>query len=560
MDSQIERIQLQLPQRSLSSLTFSATDPQALGQWLNSLPKANKVQSAQALDTALDELVRIDLPAAQHWSLIEQFRPVVYFLTNQINKQFLNNAIVFNDEQQKDYDICQHLLGTLLKAYKAVVQSCLNRPSPDSPMAVALHRAVSESASTLLLAFEYYRPVSDNLWYELHSLYRIADAQGFLDFQLDDSETSKARKLSIADQYKRILLLSRSRYNQISSQEIRQVYKALSLWAPHAKLGPAESIRSWFVVNLSADEGLHYATMDPNTATDGMLSLDARLLTSHLKKLSSSITEDKPGALSRRVIEHLALAWGIPAKRKHQRQHTSGQCTTCHGFNAIHYYLSDQKAFDDLVIEHTATATHVGKSAFSSNDSSDAWTEAHDARPADGEKLADNKPETINFQKATDNGPLYPTASCSIINTSASGFCLKLKHTGQKQLRVGELLALQEEGQTQWLLATIRWIQAKGQNELTIGLELLSVAVKPCALTPLKKTMSTSHYQRGFILPVMPFINEQPTIITPRIPFRNGLKFILLHGGKIRKGQLLECVSNTPSYSQFQFRLLESEL
>ena len=223
----------------------------------------------------------------------------------------------------------------------------------------------------------------------------------------------------------------------------------------------------------------------------------------------------------------------------------------------MHYHLFDEQTFDTLVSGHT-DVNRSGHSQFSSGDSSDAWAEAHDTRPADGEKKTGNV-SPISFSKSEVKRSLYPTTSSSVINTCAGGYCLSLDITMKQQLRTGELVAVREKGQKNWLLAAVRWVQAKNKHQLLLGLELLSAATKPCAVTPLKKTMDTSHYQRAFLLPVIPHVNDMPTLITPKVPFKNGLKFILLQGSKIRRGQLLECVSSSPGYSQYQFRLLEDQ-
>ena len=160
MDSQVERTLLQLPQRTLRALTFCETDVNSVHQWLSELPKADKVRSAKKLVQALDELTRLNVAPSLHWSLIEQCRPVVYYLVQQIQKQLLNNLVTFSDEQQEDYSVCLQLLLRLLTAYKVIVQSSSDTTAPGSPLAAALHRALADSASTLLVTYEFYPPCS----------------------------------------------------------------------------------------------------------------------------------------------------------------------------------------------------------------------------------------------------------------------------------------------------------------------------------------------------------------------------------------------------------------
>ncbi|WP_252177619.1 hypothetical protein [Endozoicomonas sp. 4G] len=558
MDVQNERIPLQLPSQSLNSLSFSQTDVHAVHQWLSELPKTNRPLSFKSIGQALEELARLKVQPSLQWSLVEQFRPVVYFLIHQSQNQALKNIVTFNDAQQEEYNNCLKLLLRLLKVYKVVVRSSQSQQDPSSPLAAALHRSLAESASILLFTCEYYRPVPERVWLEMHTLYFTARGQNLKTFSLEDPITTKARKLSLSDLYKRALLLSRSRSNQLRPQEIRQIFKALCLWAPHSKLEPVENSRSHFVVNLDSDEGLLYSSLLEGEKNDHLLALDSRLLSAHLKKLSASVSEEKPGALTKRVIDHLTTAWSLPEQRKHQRQSSSDSCEICFGFSAVHYFLHDQQTFDEMVSGHIAQ-NKSGKSTFSSNDSSDAWSEAHDAHTDEDTKMSTSTSPVHFTQQPDDQGSLYPTYKCSIINTCAGGYCLSTRSDLEHQLHTGELLAIREPGQKNWLLAAVRWVQVNDQKDLLIGLELLSASTKPCALTPLKKNVDATHYQRAFLLPVMPPVNDTSTLITPRVSFKSGLKFTLLQGGKIRKGQLLECVSSSPGYRQFKFRLLEDQ-
>ena len=167
---------------------------------------------------------------------------------------------------------------------------------------------------------------------------------------------------------------------------------------------------------------------------------------------------------------------------------------------------------------------------------------------------------SLDFQATTTGSPLYPCFSGKVLNTSAGGYCLQMRANPEITLVPGELIAVQEGAQPNWILASARWVHSIDDNNIMLGAQLLSANTKPCAITPLKKTRDASHYQRAFLQPAMPALNKQATLITPRIPFTAGMKFILLDGGKIRKGQLQECIESTPSYSQYQFRFLDSSL
>lgn len=554
MDTQIERTLLQVPERSLKTLTFCSADAQSLNQWLQALPRTNLPDCAKKLGFALQELARLNMTSKELFGLTELVRPVVYFIAHQINRNELTEGIVHNEQQLSLLTKCQQLHLLLFTCYKSIVDIILKKEESDSSLVAPIHRAVAESHSLLLLMQEHYRSMPEIVWLDTHTLIHIAEKNTLLECSLDDPLTAKPRELSIIDQYKRMLLLSHCRSNQLRQSEIRQVNKALCLWAPHGKLTEQPDQNCWFMVNTLADEGLHHTLTETSNEHPGLKGMDTRILSAHLKKIGSSIDENKPASLSRKLVQHLASAWGAPIQRRHIRHEGTKSCSLCYGSSATHYYLSEKQPFDDLVRQHS-DSHKTGKSGFIP-DKNDVWGDAHDVDQ--DEPQASEEKGALDFELVPDNEPLYPSFSGKVINTSAGGYCLQVKASQDITLVPGELIAVQETAPGKWILASIRWVHTVDDNSIMLGAELLSASASPCAITPLKKTRDASHYQRSFLLPVIPNLNSQPTLITPRIPFSAGMKFILLEGGKIQRGQLQECIESTPIYSQYQFRILDN--
>ena len=556
MDTQIERPRLQVPERNLKTLTFCSADAQSLNQWLQALPRTNLPDCAKKLGFALQELAKLNMTSKELFGLLELIRPVVYFISHQINRNELAEGIVHNEQQLSLLTKCQQLHLLLFTCYKAVVDISVQKNEINTSLVAPIHRAIADSHSLLLLMQEHYRSMPKNVWLDTHTLLHFAEKNELLECSLDDPLTAKARELTIIDQYKRMLLLSHCRSNQLHQFEIRQVNKALCLWAPHGKLTDQPDQSCWFMVNTLSDEGLHHALTETSKDLPELKGMDTRILSAHLKKIVSSIDEQKPATLSKKLVQHLASAWGAPIQRRHIRHEGSQSCSLCYGSSATHYYLSNKQAFDEHVRKHS-DSHKTGKSGFIP-DKGDVWEDAHDVDHNE-DQLSEEK-GSLDFEMDADGKPLYPNYSGKIVNTSASGYCLQVGASTEVILVPGELIAVQESTPGKWILATTRWVHAVDDKKVMLGAELLSANSKPCAITPLKKTRDASHYQRAFLQPVIPALNNEPTLITPRIPFTAGMKFILLEGGKIRKGQLLECIESTPSYSQYQFRFLENAL
>ena len=557
MDDKVQLLSLEVPPRDSSSLTFASADSKSINNWLQALPKTNLPECSKQLCSALAELATFNMSAQELLTLVELFRPVVYYVSDQISRNKLSEGILLEKEQQKFFILKQQLHESLLACYKAVIQIAVEKNIENNELlGKSLHRIFSDSCHLLLLVLEHYRNLPKLIWLEAHQLLQFAEQQQLEGMDFDDPQTS-VRKLTIIDQYKRMLLLSHSRSNQLQRSEIRQVYKALCLWAPHAKLLDSVEKNTWFIINTKTDQGLSYSLSEPDGSRPELRSLNTRVLSAHLKKVLTSIDESKPGSLSAKLLEHLASAWSAPAQRHHIRHESSGSYHVSYGSSAVHYYLSDKTPFDDMV-KHSDTS-HAGKSGFLPG-KRDVWDDAHDAEQNEELTSSEEAPAEIQFETSNETKPLYPSFSAEAVNTSASGICLELLDSPETRLLPGELVAINENINDQWLLGAVRWVHADAENRVQFGAELLGASTRPCAIAPLQKSQETSLYQRAFLLPVIPAVTDQPTLITPRIPFSSGMKFMLLEGGKIRKGQLLECVETTSGYSQYEFRLLENAL
>ena len=555
------KIQLNLPARNQKNLAFCNSNDakkhlKATETWQKNLPITDLIETGNSLVTALDEIARLDCSPDQLFQLAEKLHSPAITACFDIHQRYLERAITFDSRQQEYFELCNSILQKLATVYRAVVQSCLDHKQQGDILAKACHRALADESQIYLLDCQLYRPTPKGFWLELHTLYRVAEQFKLLDFEQADSHSDKKRHLSITNIYKRTLLISRSRYNKLTPEEIRQTWNALAIWSPHCKISPKSGLRIYFAVNLAADEGMHYAAPDPDKPTKGVFGVDARVLASHLGKL-----RDKPDAnstLSPQLISHLASAWSQISRRQHKRQSSNQSCDICPGFIAAHYQLSGGQDFNQLTAPHVQSADSE-QSTFD-HDKDDVWSGVKDLEAKNKEKLPTEKTEAvIDFNNAdgAEDGR-YKPLSVKVINTSASGYCLQL--SSSSKLKVGDPLVLRENSRNNtapWLMAAIRWIEVQADQSIKIGVELLSAKSEPCAISLIHKQRQTSHFQRCFLLPDIPAIAQLSSLIIPQSDAKSDQKFELLHNGEIKKGQLTKCISSTAVYSEYQYRLFE---
>lgn len=554
--------QLTLPERDRKSLDFCEKNnpsyPDAVAHWLEQLPGTNIAETGKSLKIALNEITHFDCDPAQSFQLIELLRVRSVEITKSIVKAELDQSIIFDAQQQEYFQLCSQLLRALVQAYKSVIQNCLDKQEKGDLLAKACHRAIADSGHLYLFYCQLYRPAATRFWFELHSLFQIANKLKLLEFKQPDLLCDKKRQLSTADCYKQILLMSRSRFNQLTSEEIIQIWNALKLWAPHCKITQKIGMKTYFAVNLKSDDGMHYAAPDPDAPAKGVIGLDTHILNAHLKKLQQE--EPKNEALSSTLVSHLATAWSQISKRKFQRKDETGQCLICSGLNAAHFQLSRGQEFKDIIAPYNQGGPQ-NNNAFDP-DKSDIWGEVYDANKKNKEKpeIEENK-SSIQFNNtasATDN-PAYAPIKADIINVSAGGYCLQITKPSKGKFNIGEVLVLDEsDGENpHWLLGVIRWVEILQNGVIKIGVELLSAKAEPCAIAHIHKTREMKHFQRCLHLPDIPAIRQQASLVMPRLGVKSGQKFRLIHRDTQKSGQLMKCILSTATFAQYQYNLLE---
>lgn len=546
-----DTLQLELPSRSLGSLSFcssgSGSNIDKLELWLKELSITDYQKNGEHLASALDELTQLDCPPNELYTFAEAVRSPTLSTANNLYQRYLKRYITFKSGQQTWFDLCHRLHFGLATAYKTVVQCCLDNSEHGEMLAAALHRAISESATAYLFHCLLYRPASERLWLELHTLYQLATRHNHQSFQQEDPYDSKRKPMSVENLYKRVLLLSHSDTNKLSPSEIQQVWQILSVWINHCKIQPQSGLKTYFSANLNSDEGLEYAAPEPDKARPGIIGLNVRVLTAHLDKIKKDPKVSK--ILPTELIEHLMLSWGQIQKRSSPRKPSSNHCETCFGFTGLHYHLSGKRTFDDIIAIHSDTA---GKSNFEEQ-SGDVWSQVHDAESRDEDKQSSPPAGEIisfNTEEFLDNNRLSALKT-EIINTSHTGFCLKINGVLPQQFHAGELIGIRQSKALPWALYSVRWLGVSAQNEVTFGVDLITDSVDATAISLIHKTQEASHFQRSLLLPG----SKEASLIVPNFADKEGVKFDLIHHDVLQKGQLMKCIYTTPTWCQYQFKL-----
>lgn len=557
---------LRAPAPTQSRLSFCEASPRDFKRWIAGLPKANIGETARQLYQGLGELNQLLTPSDNRLQLLELLRPEVYFVCQHLERQFLHQAIMLDERSRKINNLCQALQSHLAIGYKQIVLRITPKYSKDRAtlLSTALQRAAHALKGQLVRATQLYSPAPEQLWFELHQLYRSACELQLQHKRVHDDLASLTPELSLEQTYIAALLLGSARCNQLRQNQIARLAEVLEPWSALLKLHPERPDDGLFAVSAELDVGPRYRSMFRREQQAGLLGFDPQPLVSaveaHLLRQDTSPPLQVPNGMSQDTLQHLHATWGQAAERSFQRSVGQGNLTVCVGMSALHFYLGGERTFSELLKHPGARAANFSSAV--AKGEKDSWSQAFDAAPLGNEQFLpyeeiqyDHLPED---ESTTDSTPHYPTYTLPVINHSPGGYCLAWPDEVPAELQAGEMLGIQDSTSQGWSIAVIRWIRQVRGSGTQMGIELVAPHAQPCGLQLVRSRDDHSHYLRGLLLPEISAIDLPATLLAPRLPFQEGNKVLINTQGEEHRAGLDRRLASTHSFNQFAYRSLEA--
>lgn len=556
-------LSLSIPEQNLGNLSFANATPESVQAWVADLPMANLGETSRLLYSAINELNRLSCKPTHRSKMLESLRKPIHYACAELSKHFLNGSVSPQEKQRKVINLVLSLRLALSTGYKAVLIETV--PELGSEMsrknfACAAHRIMSELGQVLLLSSKLYVYVPQNVWKDMNEIYRFSDDLGLMKYLVLDEENEFVKETSIRRAYKRNLLLACSRTNQLRQSEIDKAWSAYELWSDYVELGRKYVPSAVFVVNLSDDRPPKYKSLVHEELDEYFHGFDTveliTRITSHISAASKTNSSDVkhlelPVQMPSALLQHLHHSLGILTKRTFKRIASTGRLDIGVGLSSIHFYTSGKTAFQPHLFGIEAVDTdhkddHRGRSAVH-----DPWANAFDAAQVTNAKSLKSD-SVIDYTSHPESAEKdFPIHSTLLINTSPGGYCIQWQGDVPKNVQAGELLCVRETSEKTWSVAVIRWIRRSKQQGTQLGIELLAPRARPCAVQQLNKTGKHSEFLRGLLLPELSSIGQPSTLITPRVPFKEGNKVILRFSGVESKCILSSTLAETGSFSQF---------
>lgn len=565
---------LTLPEQKIANLSFCDATPKSFGRWVSALPVANLGETSRQLYHAIIELNQLIIAPQQRLQLLELIRPRINFVCRELSRHYLGLSIALPEKQRKIANLSQALQLHLASGYKTTLIELLDAGPLDKyrkAITTACHRIISDLGHTLLRAHQLYCPSPARSWLECHRVFRFALRNKLESATVEDDTLIHRKASSIADTYKRLLLLGCARPNQLRQNELMQAYELFEVWTSLVNCSPENLDNALFLVNMEQDAAPIYKSLiQPDQITRDCFGFDTLELSSaiseHLNRRSSRHQPETelslPANVSDNLLTHLSQALGILTKRNFKRVSTQGNLQVCVGLTSAHYVIAGERTFKQFIASGDAPPTEEDNNFFlkQARRRNDAWADAHDAGPSTDFSSSADTPITfrgaggsVHVDDDRSNRPR--TYLTPLVNTSPGGYCVSWEDEMPPSLQAGEVLAVREQSSHPWSVAVVRWIRQLRNQGTQIGIELLAPSASPCGVRLIQKVGNSSEYLRGLLLPEVAVIGQPATLITPRLPFQQGSRIVLRQGDREDTGQLSKRISATGSISQFELRL-----
>lgn len=474
------------------------------GSYLAGLVLANPPVAEQQLIRFLDGLLAEPPAPAVFLGLLEQARAPLCFVEEEMARRYHSKAVPLAEEEEANF---QQVIAAWTKAARAYALCArLEEPDTGNPdyrnmMATILHRCIYYTGMILLEHFRARRELPAGIWLELHGYYESAEEWGIAYLPVQDTLENSLQSSHCAAAYATLMLIDIASPYSNSVRNLNLIRRWAASWAPLISIHRLDDELEVppYVVELMKDAPLH-----PSAASD-QLGGDARrfdtsrlgLQINHmLNQLRQRITPSQLGLGEETsshvlaLLEHLQRPWTQQASpRRFRRFASEGIARVASGFEGMHFAVCGRE-----FVQPDAANT------YSRGEFDQLFTFREQVSP--GQKL--------NIRPKVD----FPIDDWNVINHSANGFRLARSSAGQK-ITHGQLLAVCPHDGDSFLIAQVTWLMQERTGGLIAGVATLPGMPLAVGVRHLSTNGAGERYVRAFILPAVPAIGEDTSLVLP---------------------------------------------
>lgn len=474
------------------------------GEYLAKLVLANPPVAEQQLIRFLDALLADPPPPTVFFGLLEQARAPLCFVEEEMARRYHGKAVPLAEEEEVNFQQVVMAWSKAAKAYTLCAR--LQEPDTENPeyrslMATILHRCLYYTGMIVLEHFRARRELPAGIWLELHGYYETAEEWGIAYLPVQDSLESSLQASHCAAAYTTLMLIDIAGPYSNSVRNLNLIRRWAVSWAPLISIHRLENDLEVppYVVELMKDAPLHPSAISDQLGGDTRRFDTSRLglqLNHMLAQLRQRITPSQLGLGEEttshvlQLLERLQRPWTQQASpRRFRRFACEGSARVACGFEAMHYAISGC----EFVQPDSA-------STYSRGEFDQLFTFREQVSPG----------QMLNIRPKIE----FPVDEWLVINHSANGFRLGRSSAGQKIVH-GQLLAVCPHDGEHFLLTEVSWLMQEHGGGLIAGLATLPGMPMAVGVRHLSTNGAHERYVRAFMLPALPTIGEEASLVLP---------------------------------------------
>ena len=455
---------LQLQPRKKSEGKDLYSSIKDLGEWIQRNSKMKTGDRARLYFQLLVEVNELDIPVQERLGFLKQLHSPVLLLIDLLSKKYEGAGLPLAEDKIRLVEIVNTFWSEMAKGYKIIIDD-LSESSfftvfiKQKDLACALHSILYYLSGQLYSNYMLYSDCSENVWRDLHQVYRFAAKRNLI------RKTSKnylSSELTIADLYKKVLLFSLANPYHLSAAEMKIIWSHLNEWSKYTQvnLETSQVLKKDypFIIKPYSDQPpfSNHNSENPGNITEFDLSdyasnsvwgLETKKLVNQLEKNTSY------SKISNYFRERLIRSWMGRTIRKTQRNELIEPVVIVFGVSCISQFLSQ-----------TDTQSKVLK-------------------------LSDEMSQSLETISSVCS--FY---QAYLIDESKKGIRLKLSHQSKNSIlpNMGEVMAVKHIDDS-IQVGYLRWLRKNSDGDIELGLEYLSSMAEPVQLTKDNTYTSTNN-------------------------------------------------------------------
>ncbi|WP_251359226.1 hypothetical protein [Kangiella sp. TOML190] len=561
--------------------------PRKIQSWIRELPVIDLGESASSVFHLLYDLNQSQFSPKERLQLLEATRETCDELVGALSETYIHSPLNYAPKLRSASELVHALASEQVFGYNAVIEDImLDAELVDkyrhSLLPAACANSLKGQGLIQLQRYQLYKTVGSKVWEQQNAIYQAAKQQDFFEHKL---KGDTADLHSVKHQLLKNISLSTCNPFQMKHGEVNESYQILDQLAPLIQLQP--KIDALCLYAYSVQKNIAPQPSDAiDSDDDDWIGIN---LTEAVNAIENNAIENRDGFLSlfkrstRLEITdslklHLLSHWKSVKSRNFIRVNTDDSTQAAIGMAASHHFLVERagsevrerffgKKKPKPVFESS------GLSLSSEDDSQHAFVwrrENHFGAEANKQKADDAfqsiyKPrsyEEIKEQKQDKpfkefkSRPAYEWVKGLIKDVSPAGFCLAFEQSPSQHVESNELVTIQNyrDGEIQYNLGLIRWNRWHDNDTFLIGVELISPQATPVRATLDWDYAKPAYHHNGLLLPEMPNIGVDASIILPPMGYRSGQTVAIMTPEQEYKVELTKRVLQTSNFLQFHYQ------